>query len=92
MTDKELIAACAKALGVENVFPWNPLERDEQAMALVKRFYIVIERERDGILFGVTLLSPRVEGRMQKTQVARNADNLNRAICECVAKMVEAKK
>lgn len=64
---------------------YDPLHNDEQARALVKLLDIVIERENDRILFGVTLFMHR--GKRRPTTTVRNADDLNRAIVKCVAMM-----
>lgn len=68
-----------------------PLDDDGEAMQLVKALNIVIERERDPSRFGVTLLPDRLRGKHQPVQVARHAEDLNRAIVECVAKMQVAR-
>lgn len=98
MTDLEITKLCAGAMGIDalaleqGTLPYDPLHDDAQAMALVKKFQIVIERDpKRSDYFGVTLFPPRFDGRNQQTQVVRNAPDLNRAICECVAKMQEAK-
>lgn len=72
-------------IGPDAVIQYNPLTDDAQAMGLVKRF-------------GLELLDPIVKGewwvtcywfvgqnKEQRSQ-AKNKD-LNRAICECVAKL-----
>lgn len=67
---------------------YHPLHDDAQAMALVKKFQLVIERDpQRSDYFGVTLFPARIDGKMQKTLVVRHAPDLNRAIVECVAKM-----
>ena len=80
-----MIALCATAMGVENDFPWNPLERDEQAMAMVKRFRLAIEGHEEQMgpaMWGVHELLSGVN---------INSPDLNRAICECVANLQKAK-
>ena len=59
---------------------WNPLHDDAQAMALVKKCKLTIQREHHGDRWAVG--NPHPE--------AMNLD-LNRAIVECVAKMQKAK-
>lgn len=98
MTDLEITKACADAIGlafpedgdsvlidVGSVLPggYDPLHDDAQAMALVKKFGLGIYREGDEwgcYKFRPTGPHPDVS----------NSD-LNRAICECVAKMQKAK-
>ncbi len=70
----------------EPVTNYDPLKHDAQAMALVKRFDIVIEREKDDS-FATTLFVKRVGIKGFSTYVVRNQVDLNRAIVECVAKM-----
>lgn len=104
MTDLEITRLCGLAMGLDLVQRnarrgdgywsmellkvYDPLHDDAQAMAMVKKFNLVIERERDSRYFGVTLFTP---GNKAHPQVVRAADDLNRAICECVAKMQAAK-
>ena len=101
MTDLEITKLCAEAMGFEwnphrlearvpifiegtdKVFrrrwkPYDPLEDDAQAMALVKRFQLNI-----GTPFPRVWI-PRDDGELAFVGMA---DDLNRAICECVAKM-----
>ena len=79
MTDPEITKLCAEAMGFgtfkddESPSGYNPLHDDAQAMALVKKFVRVIVRRKEGDW------SINLDG-------ARNV-NLNRAICETVAKM-----
>jgi len=61
---------------------YNPLEDDEQAMALVKKFGLHLGREDMGYWI-VEMFSWK---RGLWMEVA-HSKNLNRAICECVAKM-----
>ena len=79
---------------------YDPLHDDAQAMALVKRFDMVIERNGGGRagepgmreLWAATLFVARPKVKGADTFVVRNAPDLNRAICECVAKLEEAKR
>ena len=57
---------------------YNPLQNDAQAMALVKKFRLTIELSYDGWW----VCTPE-----QKISSEVMIDDLNRAICECVAKM-----
>lgn len=63
---------------------YQPLDDDTQAMALVKKFHLDISAGHgfDGGVFRVRRFT---EG------VAAESTDLNRAICECVAKMQKAK-
>ena len=66
---------------------FNPLHDDAQAMALVKKFWLDIE-----VFIGTKepLLCWGVVGAQKGAHRVKNTD-LNRAICECVAKMQKAK-
>ena len=66
-----------------------PLDDDGEAMGLVKALNIVVERERTQSQFGVTLIPDRVKGKCLTVQVVRQADDLNRAIVEVVARYQE---
>lgn len=104
MTDLEITRMCAKAMGLETVDVWghphirhskwydrdtsdehgalkayNPLTDDAQAMALVKRFGLNISYHYGKNIVRVS------DGLTIKTPYR---DNLNKAICECVVKMV----
>ena len=99
MTDLEITKFCAEAMGYD-AYEWqtsgvvtgsnlpillptgrkisyDPLHDDAQAMALVK-------------MFNLCILPAKVTVVVGQYSEARNLD-LNRAICECVAKM-QAKK
>lgn len=91
MTDLEMTRLCAEAMGLQHFVDhegvwlrmevkYDPLHNDAQAMALVKKFRLVIDRTDDG-RWMLPSVSPGD---------VVNAD-LNRAICECVAKMQAAK-
>lgn len=105
MTDIEITGLCAEAMGYEIVDDWRdgqsiakipravggmgftrkywttyaPLHNDAQMVALVKQFEITIEMTQDEWCVAI---------RGQGYLVSRD---LNRAICECVAKMQAAK-
>ena len=102
MTDLEITRLCAEAMGVTyEVHPirgkilrywfmdgntereFNPLYNDAQAMALVKQMQLFIMPEHEGLNWAVSDKSDH--------EIV-NDDDLNRAICECVAKMQTAKK
>jgi hypothetical protein len=81
MTDLEITKACAAKMGLSEEqqagfceSPYDPLHDDAQAMALVKKFYLTISRGLDGW------------STLGATGWVSNKD-LNRAICECVAKI-----
>lgn len=92
MTDLEITKLCAEAMGYRfknSAGVWdlhdagqnfNPLHDDEQAMELVKQFHIAIGWNDPG--WGAF-------GQHDKRWV--NSLDLNRAICECVARMQSAK-
>ncbi len=70
---------------------YSPLRNDEWAMALVKKFKLSIiwtDRHLDG-----WLVRGWYTGRKTRRALCEEVDNadLNRAICECVAKMQAAK-
>ena len=96
MTDLELTRLCAEAMfdrleWEQRLFNYDPLHDDAQAMALVKKFRLLIE------------LNPNILGRQVRVSGSEIASDippfdkcnyetaLNRAICECVAKMQAAK-
>ena len=102
MIDLELTKRCAEAIGLElcerHSHDWpmyfdgalgewgadiryDPLHDDAQAMALVKKFHLDID---SAIIDGEKLWGWRVMA--SNVSHARNLD-LNRAICECVAKI-----
>jgi hypothetical protein len=98
VTDLEITRLCAEAMGyspithpnrkttkslmwLANGGNWNPLHDDAQAMALVKKFGMHITRE---VFAWHVLYEANAPGAFNP--------NLNRAICECVARMQEAKK
>lgn len=96
MSDKEIIVACAEAMeysvvkgdgryknGIaiatkdgEPITNYDPLAHDEQALALVKECKFLIMYETTSPMGWLAILG-NVESRDK---------NLNRAICECIAK------
>ena len=94
MTDLEITRLCAEAMGLTQVnryqfknahgqqAEFTPLHDDAQAMALVKKFHLHI---------GKTLRTPDDPFGQWVVSKTSKADatgkDLNRAICECVAKM-----
>lgn len=105
MTDFELTLLCAESMGwtfinAGNIpsgwraahfekdgfitqweYSWKPLHDDAQAMALVKKFRMFVNGNADEYW----RVAPQDRG------VTDCDGNLNRAICECVAKMQQAK-
>ena len=101
MTDLEITKLCAEAIGltqfsdgsvdcraIGGVFGDNfaPLHDDAQAMALVKKFRIKCNFHYDA---GEWIAEDPYCGNLVRKAEAWN-ENLNRAICECVAKMQNA--
>ena len=101
MTDLEITKLCAEAMGLPfrtaqdgtgHVLPldtalwrrFDPLHDDSQAMALVKKFRLCIDgNESDDTEW---LVEWWPEGAVMSESAGLNED-LNRAICECVANM-----
>ena len=97
MTDLEITRLCAEAMDYEiTQFSgrkadgywalevngrYRPLEYDAQAMALVKRFVPKLSGGHEGELWFASV-----------GEYSGNGSSLNRAICECCAKMMLAKK
>ena len=96
MTNFELRLACARAMYLdfdynddevwvgtddEQQYNYDPLHDDAQAMALVKRFCMTIDRPDDDGDWGATVW------RSEDDPVCACRKDLNRAIVECVAKM-----
>ena len=102
MTDLEITRLCAEAMGIEctllagdwRITPYHnkeydPLHNDAQAMALAKRFGLVMDPQHDGQDFAS---DPGWEVSHPSTgDELFICPDLNRAICECVAKMQAAK-
>ena len=101
MTDLEITKLCAEAMGFAVIkeskstelpawvtvhdtskavanYDYFPLHDDAQAMALVKGLGLDIQRRTEGW---------HVYSRDNSSQSMTYDDDLNRAICECVAKM-----
>ena len=98
MDDLEITKLCAEAVDIQcdllagrwRIFPYHndtydPLHDDAQAMALVKKCKL-------GILYcdddEWQVVDMRIIGKMSHEVIAQD---LNRAICECVARMQLAK-
>jgi len=103
MTDLEITRLCAEAMEIDiKAFPqpgpqhcwiflaeghyitYHPLHDDAQAMALVKSVKLCISYLRLNVDTPWEVYDP-------VSAIAANRDDLNRAICECVAKMQQAK-
>ena len=102
MTDLEMTKLCAEAMWIDTRSPWeawwrgvasrptlkdyppfDPLHDDAQAMALVKKLELDISHCEPS---GWIVFSGDGDG------IDAIAEDLNRAIVECVAKMQSAKK
>lgn len=105
MTDLEITKLCAEAMKITLRLPkggeakewliiaesgriYDPLHDDAQAMALVKHLHLRVAYLIDYISGDYFWYCGDPDGPAAKR--SRNAD-LNRAICECVAKMEKAK-
>jgi len=100
MTDLEITKLCAEAMGFDEHTlqvleagwtgrSYDPLHDDEQAMALAKRFNINVTGDSfDG---GETIWwSANIyPSQSQRFPGDGGSEDQNRAICECVAKMVK---
>ena len=100
MTDLEITRLCAEAMGdIQMDFagtgdpydlrgrrPYDPLHDDAQAMALVKKLRLVVCPEEAGGWSAGPEFGP-----LNMDLDVQNIPDLNRAICECVAKMQQAK-
>lgn len=87
LSELEMTRLCAMAMfdaleWEQRLFDYNPLTDDAQAMALAKRFYL-------------NMWSTGPEDKRWRVMFMDGPDawaaDLNRAICECVAKMQAAK-
>lgn len=104
MTDLDLVRTCADAMGLrflvkdgltgrqflvkkigKSSYDYNPLTDDEDAMALVKKFKLNIAQLSTGDcqVFAQTVYGPYAVG---------SSKDLNRAICECVYEIQQAKE
>lgn len=97
MTDLEMTRLCAEAMGLtieqqgyetraikvrEHWPAYDPLRDDAQAMALVKKFGLSVERSSPA--------DKTFAWSVELNDESAHSDDLNRAIVECVAKMREA--
>jgi hypothetical protein len=72
----------------EWVLRYDPLKNDEQAMALVKKFGLEIEQiGSDEKCWVVSATGEYLEEQERWETFESESENLNRAICECVAKL-----
>ena len=95
VTDLEITKLCAEAMDIPRLHiyaevggghgRYDPLHDDAQAMALVKKFNFKIDTHSK-------LVSVQGEDYGWDTVDYHKADDLNRAICECVAKMQSEKR
>ena len=86
MTDQEITRLCAQAMfdaleWEQRLFEYAPLTDDAQAMQMVKQLKLYVAPDQNGWDVG----PENTDGKAVKNQ------NLNRAICECVAQMQAAK-
>ena len=94
MTDDEITKLCKEAMELTPLDTcdemgddqWKPLYDDAQAMALVKRFRISISSVNSEYQTWTTGCGQRISGKSCSW-----SEDLNRAICETVAKMQKAK-
>ena len=92
MTDLEITKLCAEAMGLtptDEISEWteyDPLHDDAQAMALVKRFELDLTFTGEG--FNKWNVQ---QSTLEAAGVFSYQSDLNRAICECVAKMQKEK-
>ena len=93
MKDYEIIELCARAMGKPAYEPlaifegegtYDPLKNDAQAMALVKKLQLFIMPEHEGLAW-------HVSDKKDNEKFGVGDDDLNRAICLCVANMQKAK-
>ena len=93
MTDLEITTLCAKAMGIrldadmlaDGVIGYSPLHDDAQAMALIRRLQLCIQPPE-----AIGVMAWHV-WKFHKPNHTAVSDDLNRAICECVAKAQNAK-
>lgn len=102
MTDLEIVKRCAEKMGITGLaeggfnnpsdMPWfddgapgyryyDPLHDDAQAMALVKKFNVSIYRN---------MLNKDYTAEITDSGICSQFADLNRAICECVAKLPDS--
>jgi hypothetical protein len=102
MDDLTITRLCAEAMGVEDncmsagrdassMFLYDPLHDDAQAMALVKRLRIrIIFPKAPGCAAAIDEWYS--DHKIESVHfISRKDDDLNRAICECVANMMQSK-
>lgn len=98
MTPKKIVSLCAEAVGFgelkefesggtfvekdHRITLYDPLHDDEQAMALVKKFGLTIRRTAPDLW-----MAQYPKTRRPKPKIDSIGADLNRAICECIAKI-----
>jgi len=95
MTDLEITRLCAEAMFTpleweQRLFEYDPLHDDAQCMALVKKLSIQIHHHGTAA-YKANLVTVEGVWVPYGPRFKVCAPNLNRAICECVAKMQQAK-
>ncbi len=93
MTDLEITRLCAEAMNVKFWLApdhpdceYAPLHDDAQAMALVKKFNLELRFNSARVAGECWVVTPSYE-----PEPFTYSDNLNRAICKCVAVMQKNK-
>jgi hypothetical protein len=101
MTDLEIVQKCAKAMGIrtwseggmefiQGATPggkrYDPRHDDAQMVALVKKFSIQIHHHGYGGA-KASLVTVKARMKLDDTPTRVCCDDLNYAVCECVAKM-----
>jgi hypothetical protein len=93
VTDVEMMRLCAAAVGItlgesngqlydKGTFaPWNPVTNDTQAMLLIRKFRLEVSGAN------TEWCVCKAIGDYESAHAATHNINLNRAICECVARM-----
>ena len=99
MIDIEIKKLCAEAMGITGwlteddpmttdehgdfIDPFDPLNDDAQAMALVKKFALTIDATQEWEVYFTGDFGPICGG---------SGSDLNRAICECVVAKMQAER
>ena len=106
MTDLEITKLCAEAMGIdfskgyatihceecdEYGISYDPLHDDAQAMALVRKFEISIAWSWTGQMGCMSKWEAQQDEEKRHDNIECSYKDLNRAICECVAKVQKAK-
>lgn len=89
MNDLEITKLCAEAMSIKirPYIEYDPLHDDAQAMALMKKFRLFIYGH---LPFWVVISSQPTHEKMTDV-IMVDCEDVNYAICRCVAKMQKAK-